>query len=238
MIGLAWVALWFLTVPGRLLKAGPVAGDQGAARYRDIFRDPRFWGLLIMVIGINVAWHTYRVWLPKYLQQRRGYTFEDMTALMTAFYFVADIGSWTIGLLTLIAMRGGRAGHSARILAFTGCSGLAVVSVLVPFAPRGWELTAAVLVFAFATLGLFPTYFAMSQELSVAHQGKVTGTLGAGAHLFLALVVYPIQGRIIQQTKSYDEVLAVAGLFPAVALGMLVWLWRSPPPAAAVPPSS
>jgi ACS family hexuronate transporter-like MFS transporter len=237
LIGLVWVALWFLTVPRKLLRAGSVAGDQGATRYRDVFRDRRFWGLLIMVIGINVAWHTYRAWLPKYLQERRDYTFPEMTGLMTVFYLFADIGSWTIGLLTLVVMRRGRGGHSARILAFTGCSGLAIVSVLVPFAPRGWELTAAVLVFAFAALGLFPTYFAMSQELSVAHQGKVTGTLGAGAHMFLALVVYPIQGRIIQQTKSYDEVLAVAGLFPAIALAVLVWLWR-PPPAPVEPPSS
>lgn len=231
LIGLVWVALWFLTIPRKLITAAPVAGDQGAARYRDVFRDPRFWGLLVMVIGINVAWHTYRAWLPKYLQQHRGYTFEEMTGLMTGFYLIADIGSWTVGLLTLVVMRRGRSGHSARILAFTGCSGLAVVSVLVPFAPRGWELTAAVFVFAFAALGLFPTYFAMSQELSVAHQGKVTGTLGAGAHLFLALVIYPIQGWYIKQHGAYNEVLAVAGLFPAIALAVLVWLWRPPPPA-------
>jgi len=240
LIGLGWVVLWFLTIPGRRLAAGPVAGDQGAARYRDVFADRRFWGLLFMVIAINVAWHTYRAWLPKYLQQRRGYSFEDMSALMTGFYLVADIGSWTMGLLTLVLIRRGRGGHSARLLAFVGCSGLAVVSVLVPFAPRGLELTAAVLVFAFATLGLFPTYFAMSQDLSVAHQGKVTGTLGAGAHLFLSLAVYPVQGKIIQETGSYKEVLAVAGLFPAVAVGLLIWLWPATPPGPepAAAPSS
>src|SRR5262249_22452080 len=132
-------------------------------------------------------------------------------------------------------------GQSARILAFTGCSGLAIVSVCVPFAPRGWELTGAVLVFAFGALGLFPTYFAMSQELSVAHQGKVTGTLGAGAHLFLALVVYPIQGWYIKRTpggEGYTEVLAVAGLFPALALGVLVWLCGAPPAEPSAPPPS
>ena len=36
----------------------------------------------------------------------------------------------------------------------------------IPFAPTGAAMTAAVLVFAFASLGLFPTYYALSQEVS------------------------------------------------------------------------
>jgi ACS family hexuronate transporter-like MFS transporter len=115
--------------------------------------------------------------------------------------------------------------HSARFLALTGCAGLTVVSLVVPYAPTGIAMTAAVLVFAFGALGLFPTYFALSQELSAAHQGKVSGTLGATAHMFLSLVMYPIQGQVIQATKSYDEVLAVAGVFPLLAIGLMFWLW-------------
>ena len=88
-----------------------------------------------------------------------------------------------------------------------------------------FALTGLVLIYAFAALGLFPTYFAMSQDLSVAHQGKVTGTLGAGAHLTLSLVVYPIQGAVIQATGSYDWVLALAGLFPLLGFWLMVALW-------------
>jgi MFS transporter, ACS family, hexuronate transporter len=229
LIGLVWVVFWFLTVPGKMLdpSSGPgAASPAGAARYRDVFRDRRFWGLLGMVIAINIAWHTYRAWLPKYLQQKRGFSEVAMTSYMTWFYLTADIGSWTMGLLTLVMIRRGRCNaHTARFLALSGCAGLAVVSLAVPFAPLGWAMTAAVLVFAFASLGLFPTYFALSQELSAVHQGKVSGTLGASAHLFLALVLYPIQGWVIERTKSYDEVLAVAGVFPLIALGWMLWLW-------------
>jgi MFS transporter, ACS family, hexuronate transporter len=241
-IGVAWVVMWFLTVPAKLLDpaSSPAAGsDAGAARYRDVFRDRRFWALLGMVVAINIAWHTYRVWLPKYLQAKRGFSESDMAAFTTWFYLTADIGSWTVGLVTLLIIRRGRSGHSARLLALAGCAGLAVVSVAVPFAPPGLALTCAVLVFAFAALGLFPTYFAMSQDLSAAHQGKVSGTLGASAHLFLSLVVYPIQGSIIKNTNSYDEVLAVAGVFPLLALGLMLWLWppsyQPPKPPVPVP---
>ncbi len=238
VLGIAWVLLWFLTIPGRMLdpKAGPEAtAPQGAVRYSDVFRDKRFWALLATVIAINVCWHTYRAWFPKYLQQKRGFSEAEMSAFMTWFYLVADIGSWTIGLLTLVMIRRGMSGHTARLLVFAGCAGLALVSMAVPFLPVGWQLTAAVLVFAFAALGLFPTYFSLSQELSAAHQGKVSGTLGAGAHMFLALVMYKIQGHVIQDTKSYDEVLAVAGLFPIAAFGLMLWLW---PPSYEPPPTA
>lgn len=229
LIGLVWVGLWFLTVPKRLLseETGPSAGASvGAVRYRDVFRDRRFWALLVLVIAINICWHSYRAWLPKYLLQKRGLNEAEMTAFTTGFYLTADVGSWTAGLATLFLIRWGkRPGHTARFLALTACAGLAVVSLAVPFAPTGWQLTTAALVFGFAALGLFPTYFALSQELSAAHQGKVSGTLGAGAHLFLSLVVYPIQGRVIKEHGQYEWVLGAAGLFPLLALVVMLVLW-------------
>ena len=227
-IGLVWVFLWFLTIPGRILDpaTGPgAASHAGAAHYRDVFRDRRFWGILFMAIAINITWHTYRAWLPLYVQRKRGFSETEMTAFMTWFYLVADIGSWTIGLLTLVWIRRGRRAHSARFLALSACAALAVLSLAVPFAPTGWMFTGVVLIFVFGALGLFPTYFALSQELSAAHQGKVSGTLGACSHLFLALVAYPIQGYVIKEKGLYNEVLALAGIFPLLALGIMLWLW-------------
>ena len=49
----------------------------------------------------------------------------------------------------------------------------------------------------------------------------------------LALVVYPIQGWVIKHTGSYDEVLAAAGVFPLVALVLMLRLWPPEKPAAA-----
>ena len=70
-----------------------------------------------------------------------------------------------------------------------------------PFLPDGLPLQAGVLVVGFAALGLFPTYFALSQELSSKHQGKVTGTLGASAHFSLA-AMYQLEGWICDRTHS------------------------------------
>ncbi|MFO0798656.1 MAG: MFS transporter [Gemmataceae bacterium] len=241
-MGIGWVVLWFVTVPGRMI-ASAGGRQEGGGRYTDVFRDRRFWALLGMVVTVNVAWHSYRPWLPKYLMQVRGLTELEMTKLTTVYYLVADVGSWTVGLLTLVMMRRfGIRGHNSRLVAYVGCGGLAAVSLAVPFVPVGWVFTGLVLIYGFAALGFFPTYFAMSQELSAAHQGKVTGTLGAGAHLTLSLVVFPIQGWVVKKTGSYDGVLAVAGLFPLIGFALMVSLWpperneEGPPGAPDGPP--
>ncbi len=229
-LGLVWIALWFLTVPRAMLVAAhPTANNQGterAARFREVFRDVRFWALLAVVIGIDLTWHGYRTWLPLYLQEQRGYTLEQMSKFTTVYYIMADVGSWTVGLLTLLFCRRGMRVHTSRLLAFGGSSGLTMMTVAVPFLPSGLWLEAALLAVAFGALGLFPTYFSLSQELSARHQGKVTGTLGASAHLSLA-VLYPIEGWVCDVTHSYEWVLGTIGLFPILGFGILIVLWPS-----------
>jgi MFS transporter, ACS family, hexuronate transporter len=240
MIGAGWVVLWLLTVPRGLLARATGdshPGDPGLARYRDIFRDIRFWALIGMTVSLNIAWHTYRVWLPLYLQEVRGFDEAAMSRMTTWFYITADVGSWTIGILTLLLVRrGGWNSHGARVLMFAACAALALVSLIVPLVPTGRGLTVVVLLFAFASLGLFPTYYAFSQEISGKHQGKVSGTLGLFAHMSLSLVFYPIQGMVVRDTGSYDLILAAAGVFPLLAL---LFMWRVwPAPRTAEPPSA
>ena len=65
----------------------------------------------------------------------------------------------------------------------------------------------------------------------------MTGTLGAAAHMFLALVVYPIEGQLINAgglhdlgfgpITPYELVLGAAGVFPLLAL-VLLFLWWPP----------
>lgn len=234
LLGFFWILLWFITIPRRMLQtdsAGSLAQPTAPhppepSNYWRIFLDARFWALLVMVIAINVTWHTYRAWLPLYLQTIRGYSFEEMTRLTTGFYITADVGSLSIGFLTLRLARGGMAIHTARMLVFAACAGLALIGGAIPFLPTNALLVAAILLYAFAALGLFPTYFALTQDISARHQGKVTGTLGAGAHLFLSLLMYPLEGWLIKQHGQYDIVLGCSGLFPLMAWILMRVLWR------------
>lgn len=238
-LGLVWIAVWFLTVPGRMVNPTDATGEppahQGATRYVDIFRDRRFWVLVVTTITVNIPWHAYRAWLPLYLQNQRGYTREEMRDFMTAYYLVADIGTWSAGLLTLLLCKYGMRLHVARVLMFAACALLALGTLAVPFVPGGWPLWVGVFVVAFGALGLFPTYFALSQELSSKHQGKVTGTLGASAHAALA-VMYPLEGLINKTTGSYDWVLGGVGVFPLFALAAMLVLWAPWHEPAPLPP--
>ncbi|MCI0699788.1 MAG: MFS transporter [Planctomycetia bacterium] len=235
-IGLVWVALWFLTIPPRMLnptdETGAPPAHQGALHFTEIFRDRRFWAILAVCLGVNIAWHGYRTWLPLYLRKEHGYSLEEMSKFTTAYYLVADIGTWTVGLVTLVLCKRGMRIHLCRVLMLAGCALLTLCTLAVPFLPGGWALEVGLLLVAFGALGLFPTYFALSQELSSKHQGKVTGTLGACAHLSLA-TVYPIEGWICDVTGSYEWVLGGIGIFPLIALGVVLWLW---PPWYAPPP--
>jgi ACS family hexuronate transporter-like MFS transporter len=226
-LGLVWIALWFLTVRRHLVDpagAGAPERHEGATRFAQVFRDRRFWVCVVTTITVNITWHGYRVWLPLYLQKQRGYSFPAMTDFTTAYYLVADIGTWTAGLATLLFCRWGMRVHMSRVLLFGFCAVLCLGTLAVPFLPNGRPLQVGLLVVAFGALGLFPTYFAFSQELSSKHQGKVTGVLGASAHLSLA-VMYRIEGRICDATGSYEWVLAGVGVFPMFALIAMLVLW-------------
>jgi len=227
-------------VPGRLVDpagSGAPVAHEGATRFADVFRDRRFWVCVVTTITVNITWHGYRVWLPLYLQKERGYSFEGMRDFMTVYYVVADIGTWTAGLATLLLCRWGMRVHLSRVLLFGFCAVLSLSTLAVPFLPDGRPLQAGLLVVGFAALGLFPTYFAFSQELSSKHQGKVTGVLGASAHLSLA-AMYRLEGRICDATGSYAWVLGGVGVFPLFALLAMLVLW--PPwsePVAPAPPN-
>ncbi len=238
-VGIVWVILWLVTVRQRTLRAvaEPETSATRAAPFYKVFSDRRFWILLIVIIGVNTTWHTFRVWLPKFLQSERGYSEADMTFVTTLYYITADIGSWTVGLTVLGLATLGMRVHTARMITFVGCTVLAVASVAVPFLDRGPLLTIALLTVGFGGLGLFATYFALSQELSAKHQGKVTGTLGAVNAIYLGFV-FPYQGALIDKFQTVKPVLATASI-PAViaAIAVLVFWPKSTLPLTAPPPT-
>ena len=77
---------------------------------------------------------------------------------------------------------------------------------------------------ALGALGLFPCYYSFSQEISTRHQGKVMGCLGALAWL-TSSPMHKFFGRWIDQTKSYDQGMALVCGFPALALIVLLLFW-------------
>jgi ACS family hexuronate transporter-like MFS transporter len=238
LVGFAWVAMWAFTVPNRrLATVEPPNPAEAGTSYWAIYRDPRFYVCLLIVMAVNTSWHTVRVWMPKYLQLKAGYTESEMSYFIMGYNTMADAGSWTVGLTTLLLIRRGLTVRTTRFLMYAGCTGLVLLSALMPVVGYGWVFVLVFMLYGFGALGLFPTYFALSQDFSAKHQGKVSGTLGFLNALYLS-VVYNSQGRFLDgkllpgldldRFGRYEVLFMYAGVPALISLIALLFFWRAP----------
>jgi ACS family hexuronate transporter-like MFS transporter len=248
-LGITWVILWLSWVrPGdlhnpRLWEGEAPAGLARKARqeprppgYQPSFEtstssmpflaDRRFWVLVAVVVGINVAWHYFRAWLTQVLTALE-YSKEESILFNAAYYAAADAGSLCIGFATVYLTRRGLTVHRARVWMFCFCTLLTLLGVVVAVIPGGPVLLILLLIIAFGSLGLFPTYYSLTQELTVRHQGKVNGTLGCINWLAVA-AVQAIVGLLVEWTGSHAVGMILASLAPLGGLTALVFFWQAP----------
>lgn len=87
---------------------------------------------------------------------------------------------------------------------------------------RHWWMLLLLLIVGAGSLGVFPIYYSLSQDLSARNQGKVTGSLSCLTWIFTA-VMQKWVGKTVQDTNSYAAAFTVAGLAPLAAC-ILIWL--------------
>jgi ACS family hexuronate transporter-like MFS transporter len=184
----------------------------------------RYIALGVTVVAINITWHFLRAWLPLLLQDQHNYT-RDQTTWFTLYYYLStDVGSLAAGFLVLIFARTFLGVHGSRLLVYFLFSLLALLSVPCTWLKPGEGLETAMLLIGFGSLGLFPIYYSLSQDLTRQHQGKVTGSLGCICWLAMSLLQESV-GASVKETGSYAMGLMLAGLAPLVGLLALLLLW-------------
>jgi ACS family hexuronate transporter-like MFS transporter len=141
-----------------------------------------------------------------------------------AYYFCTDVGCLSSGALAKYLTKVGQRVHTARLCAFTVCALLTSLSTVASSLPKGPLLLATLLVIGFGALGLFPNYYSFAQELSVRHQGKVTGSLGFITWVVSAEMQERV-GKVIDRTHSYSEGIFWIGLTPLLGLAAMLLLW-------------
>jgi ACS family hexuronate transporter-like MFS transporter len=214
-VGIATVARWLFR---------STRGDaEGEPLPRRVFVR-RFWVLVVLVVSVNTAWHYFRAWMPLFLQRQHGFG-ESATYTFTLAYYVAtDLGALSAGFAALYLVRRGLAVHASRATVFVACAALTALSVPAALVRDEADLKALLLVIGFAALGLFPNYYSFSQELTVRHQGKLTGALGCINWLAM-YALHAAVGESIKQTGSYSMGVALAGLAPPAGAAVLLLLW-------------
>lgn len=240
VIGVFWVVAWFVLLKDKDFAESGAAGETpnaepgvtapADASFVAVFADRRFWALVVVVAAINVCWQIVRAWLPKFLIQGKGYPEADALAFNSLYYIATDIGCLAAGAAALWLVKSGWEVHRSRATVFGVCALLTSLTALAATLPRGWALLGVLLVVAAASLGLFPCYYSFSQELSSKHQGKVTGILGTVAWA-TSSPCQKLFGWIADETKSFNEGIALAGLAPLLGYAALILLWREPHPA-------
>lgn len=225
--GMLWAIPWLALVRRRdvtrAVPSAPKTPTETAGRTSaDGWR--MFLVLVITVITINLTWQFFRAWLPKFLEEQRGYRKPEVAWFISLYYIATDVGCLLVGVVVKALVRRNWDVHRARLLTFAGCAGLTLLSLLVPSLGRGPLLVAVLLLIGAGSLGLFPNYYSFTQELTRTHQGKVTGTLGTITWVATA-VMQLLVGGVIERTRSYDTAIVMAGLVPLLALLALLLGW-------------
>ena len=230
-LGIVWVIAWFWLVRENDLRlpAPSPQGSRGSDSFWGAIWSRRMAIILVVIALINTAWQTLRAWLPKFLQEGKGYSEAQTLNFTSLFYLASDVGCLGAGALTVWLVRRHWTVHQSRAGVFLGCALLAGFSTGVLFLSKGWMLGGCLLLVGAGALGVFPIYHALTQDISPRHQGKVTG-LGSVAAWLFAPPIQALFGRWIDQTRNFDLGIAIAGWLPMVAALVLLLFWerRSP----------
>ena len=238
LFGLGWIGLWLWVVRKTDFTSAPETNADADARGTSTAADPndslwrhvfsrRMLVIFIVIAAINTTWQILRAWLPKILQEGRGWS-ESSTLFYNALWFAAtDVGCLGAGFLAVRLARRGWTVHAARRAVFGGCAALVALCVFVPFLRAPAALGALFLVIGAAALGVFPLYHAFTQDLSGRHQGRITGIASVAAWI-LPAVVQPLFGALADRFGTFDIGLVAAGFLPLIAWLAIRLGWPEP----------
>jgi ACS family hexuronate transporter-like MFS transporter len=251
-VGLIWIVPWLVLLRGNDLRPAGAAigpsgadllrprlvpdGETGAARPRSdhltfaqVIFSRRMLVVFFVIACINTTWQILRAWMPKFLQEGRGYSESQALGFNSVWFIATDIGCLAAGAFAVWLARRHLTVHAARVLVFATCAVLCAACVLVPLLGKGWLLLAVLSLAGAGALGVFPLYHAFTQDISSEHQGKITGVAGVAAWLIPAQI-QKLFGVLADRTGSFDLGLALAGFLPLLAVIPLWLFWEKPTP--------
>lgn len=160
--------------------------------WKQLLTSPRLW--LIMAMYFFYAWGPpfYMYWLPKYLEQGRGFSKNEMAVLVTLTFLLGTVGNIIGGWVSdhLTRTLGRRIGRN---LVGTVCLAVSACCILGSTFIGSKNVAAAVLVTGFGVIdGMLPCAWALCLDVGRNYSGAVSGAMNTAgqAGAFLCVVLY------------------------------------------------
>ena len=236
VVGIPWALVWlWLVKPADMNRAviqtDEYSNDVGHQHelveqpLRLIFCSRRWWLLLLTAICINTVWHFIRVWMTDWLENYHGYSHAFTTSFTSVYFLFTFFGALASGaLISWLARRGWNV-HQARMTTFLAFSLLTCLVVPAALLPTGPILLICLLFVAFGSLGLFPVFYSLSQELSAKHQGKIAGSLGFYTWLTLSGFHEAVGQIVSTRPEMRTTIFCCVGVAPLIAYVALKFGW-------------
>jgi ACS family hexuronate transporter-like MFS transporter len=226
--GLVWLVawLWIYRLPEehplitseelRLIREGkPKPEATPRTRWIELLHMPQTWGLFFSRFLSDPVWWFYLFWLPKYLNEQRGFTMREVGILAWLPYLSADFGSIAGGLWSGYLVKRGWPLLKARRAGMWPFALIMPVSVWIPYAASTSVALAIISLVTFAHMAWKTNQMTVTNDIyPVQVVGSVSGLTALGNGLGAAAFTW-LTGEIVQHF-SYNAVFVIMGfLHPA-----------------------
>ena len=236
-VGVLWAILWMAQTRGergRIIDAPPTI-DPGyetepARSFAHVLGLFPFWICLGTGICVNLCWHFYNQWFPRYLTEDIRLTGRSEQWVLAGFYVAADLGSLFSGWLIRKRIRGGRTVETSRkqtmlflaVTVFCASMPAAFISSDVL-----WAKFAFFYIVAAAAMGGFAIFFSLAQDIVPRHTAQILGVCGCMSWLVISGVTKMIGDFNLAGPGKYADLFALIGCVPLIA-AIIGWQWKEP----------
>ena len=106
--GSLWVLLWLWFTRGERAAEMTPGRQQNSVPFAEVFKLRTFWITMAVGVAVNMAWHLYRVWLPRHFVRDLKFDDAELQYLQMAYFLTADLGSILFGFVAKKAVTGSR----------------------------------------------------------------------------------------------------------------------------------
>ena len=237
-MGLVWTVLWLWFVRGEraeaisqpsALMATNAGGEeswQGAQTFAEVLRLRTFWIGMAVSLAVNLCWHFYRTWLPRFLDVDLKLTTGQIQWVLAGFFVAADVGSLGAGYMARWLTYRGYSVERSRKMVLLGAALLCLHSVPAALCNDPWIALPLIYLVSIGSMAGFPIIFALGQEISPRHTSLCIGVGGSLAWIVIA-VLHPPIGHLVDQIGTFTPALIAVGFIPlfGAAAG---FLWPEP----------